>query len=263
MSQEDRSIFDSLAKLYQFLNEKYSEEISKSSKNKKKKSNINNIKSTDQQQQKSSDAQVTAKIIHDFNERKTKSAEIEIKEYNLKTKKLQTKKKKKNSNPPIDYDPIPFNFLSTKYKNEKTQVDEDNEQIYLKEEHNYSKKLCENYELVYYLTNSRIKSDIFAIWTKKFYYSVMQKKSNKSNGTSSNKNDQNQKNCTNSEQPCFLFTSSESIGLSDQETKKITFQNLQAKVDKNNKKKCRSNEDIGSSKDDRELCVDIVLSEYQ
>lgn len=263
MFKEDRSVFDSLAKLYQFLNEKYKEELKKSSKNKKAKKYQDNINYAEKQK-KSNNAQVSVEDIHRLIEKNEKSQpKTKVKEFNINTMKLQTRKEKRNLNPPIDYNPIPFNFLSTKYKNEKIQLDPINEESFLKEEQNYSSVLRENYELVNYLTNNRIKSDFFSIWTKNFYYSVFQKKSRKSNDFyfENSKNSPNkikyQNNYISNEndkQPCFLFDSNESKSESEQEIKNISNPNLQAKVISDNALK--------QSKDDKDLYVDIVLSEY-
>lgn len=272
MFKEDRSVFDSLAKLYQFLNDKYQEELKKSSKNKKAKKYQDNIMSSEKQK-KSNNAQVSVEDIHRLIEKNEKrQPKTKVKEFNINTMKLQTRKEKRNSNPPIDYNPIPFNFLSTKYKNEKIQLDPIDEENFLKEEENYSNALRENYELVKYLTNNRIKSDFFSIWTKNFYYSVFQKKSRKPNDfyfenskNSPNKikyqnnyiSDENK----NDEQPCFLFDSNESKSESEQEIKNISNYNLQAKVN-DSKKKSNSDKALKQSKDEKDLYVDIVLSEY-
>lgn len=261
--RDNRSVFDSLDKLYRFLNAKYLEEISKSKNPKQKKNNYIF------EQQKNDNANVTADIIYSLNRNKNAPSISEKKVYNLKTMKVQTKKKKKNSHPPIDYDPIPFNFLSKRYKYEKTQVDSSNEENFCIEKQNHYDDLVENYELVNYLTNNKIKSKVFSIWTKKFYYSLINKKSNKPNGFYFETNDNNLDHaqsynytqCKNDQYPHFLFDSAESTSESNQDFKKIS--NYKSNIEpKNQKKKIDSNVVSFPPKDDRDVYVDIVLSEY-
>lgn len=253
--KNDRSVIDSLAYLYKFLTDKYSEELKGCSKNGKKKNKNKDSENeiAKEPQNASTNVEITTKIIHDLNENKNPPPRVETKVYNTKTKKLQKKKNKKQSifNPPLDYNPIPFNFLSTKYKSTKTQVNfQSNPDIQNQDSNN---NLKENFELISYITNNKIKSDAFSLWSRKYLYSVLRKKSVSFNQIYSERNQiilnqlrqeqVFQKNYQNDYS--YPYSLSYSKSQENKETKKLTLNNGNNFLDD----------------DKRDIYVDIVLSE--
>ncbi|OHS95655.1 hypothetical protein TRFO_38225 [Tritrichomonas foetus] len=106
-----------------------------------------------------------------------KSSSKKTKNSGQSRKKTRAQKNDGNKQNLVPYDPIPLNRLSKNAKKTQTQTNQqfdfENEERNHEKFLEYSFYLRNNFELVSYLTNHKIKSNCFSLWTKNMYISAI------------------------------------------------------------------------------------------